>query len=90
MDTILSDTILIISFGILLLALVIAFARLYMGPTVHDRITAMDLIASVVMGFVLIYSVLVNKTIYFDIAIIISLVSFIGTVAISTYLKLKK
>ena len=79
-----------ISFSMLLLALIIAFFRLYTGPTVNDRITALDLIASIVMGFILVYSLLIRKALYFDIAIIISLVSFIGTIAISTYLKQKR
>lgn len=79
-----------ISFSMLLLALIIAFIRLYNGPTVNDRITALDLIASIVMGFILVYSVLIRKALYFDIAVIISLVSFIGTIAISTYLKQKR
>jgi multicomponent Na+:H+ antiporter subunit F len=39
------------------------------------------------MGFIVVYSVLIEKDIYLDLAIIISLISFIGTVAVSTYLK---
>ncbi len=79
--------ILIVAFAMLLASLILAFARLMKGPSVNDRIAAMDVIAVVVMGFVLVYSVLINNSIYFDIPIIISLISFIGTVAISTYLK---
>jgi len=86
----LHSTLLYISFAILLLSMVITFIRLSAGPTVNDRVTAMDLIASITMALILIYSVLVKNRHYFDIAIIISLVSFMGTVAISTYLKLKK
>jgi multicomponent Na+:H+ antiporter subunit F len=78
------------AFAFLLIALVLTFLRLVRGPSVNDRIAAMDLTASIVMGFVLVYSVLVKKEIYFDIAIVISLISFIGTVAISTYLRLKQ
>jgi multicomponent Na+:H+ antiporter subunit F len=37
-----------------------------------------------------VYAVLVKNAIYFDAAIIISLISFIGTIAISTYLKQRK
>ena len=77
-------------FGMLLLAFVLAFIRMLKGPDMSDRIVAMDLIASVTMAFILSYSVLVQKAIYFDIVIVISLISFIGTVAISTYLKQKK
>jgi len=79
-----------IAFAFLLIALVLAFLRLVRGPTVNDRIVAMDLTASIIMGFILLYSVLIRKAFYFDIAIVISLISFMGTVAISTYLKLKR
>ena len=85
-STLLNITFLLV-FGMLLLAFVLAFIRMLKGPDMSDRIVAMDLISSVTMAFILSYSVLVNKAIYFDIVIVISLISFIGTVAVSTYLK---
>jgi len=87
MESTVPAIVLLIAFSLLLASLVLAFARLLRGPSINDRIAAMDLIASVVMGFVLVYSVLINKSIYIDIPVIISLISFIGTVAVSTYLK---
>ena len=79
-----------IAFALLLIALVLAFFRLVRGPTVNDRIVAMDLTASIIMGFILLYSVMIRKAFYFDVAIVISLISFMGTVAISTYMKQKQ
>lgn len=90
MESTFTNIIIFAAFAMLLLTFGLAFYRLVKGPSVSDRIVAMDLIASVTMGFILIYSVLINKAIYFDIVITISLISFIGTVAISTYLKQKK
>lgn len=89
MESTFVNTMMILSFGALLLALVITMVRLFRGPSSSDRIISLDLVASVVMGFILLYSVLVNKGIYFDIAIVISLISFIGTISISIYLKQK-
>ena len=80
---------LIIAFSALLLALVLAVIRLIRGPKHANMIVALDLIASIVMGYILLYTILTNKVVYFDIAIIISLISFMGTVAISIYLKQK-
>jgi multicomponent Na+:H+ antiporter subunit F len=80
---------LIIAFIFLLLALVLAVIRLIRGPEPANMIVALDLIASIVMAYILIYTLFVNKAIYFDVAIIISLISFMGTVAISNYLKQK-
>jgi multicomponent Na+:H+ antiporter subunit F len=87
MEYSISIVVLIITFSFLLTALVLAFMRLLKGPSVNDRIAAMDVIAIVVMGFIIVYSVLIEKDIYLDLAVIISLISFIGTVAVSTYLK---
>ena len=78
-----------IAFGLLLLAFVFALLRLFRGPSSSDQIVALDLIASIVMGFILLYSLLVDREIYFDIAIIIAMISFLGTIAISIYLKQK-
>ena len=89
MEDTIPTMVLFIAFSMLLAAMALSFVRLLRGPSVNDRIAAMDLIASVVMGFVLVYSVLINQSIYFDIPVILSLISFFGTVAVSTYLKQK-
>lgn len=79
----------LLAFGILLLAFVFALIRLIRGPSSSDQIVALDLIASIVMGFILLYSLLVEKEIYFDVAIVIAMISFLGTIGISIYLKRK-
>lgn len=76
--------------GFLLIAFFISLYRLVKGPTVNDRIVALDLIASIAMGFILVYAISSDKPIFFDVAISIALVSFMGTVGISTYLRPKK
>lgn len=87
MEYSISIVVIIITFSFLLASLVLAFIRLLRGPSINDRIAAMDVIAVIIMAFVLVYSVLINKAIYLDLPVIISLISFIGTVAVSTYLK---
>ncbi len=82
-------TVIIISMALLMAALIIGFIRLAKGPGVADRVVAFDLITLTVVGFILLYSVYDKNAIYFDIPIVIALVAFIGTVAISTYLNQK-
>ena len=90
MESTVLNIVLLPTFGMLLLAFILAFIRILKGPNMSDRTVAMDLIASITMAFILTYSILVQKAIYFDIVIVISLISFISTVAISIYLKQKK
>ncbi len=83
------ELILFIALGLLMLAMVLTLYRLLKGPTFNDQIAAMDLLASVIIGIILVYGMLINNRMYFDITIIIALVSFIGTIAISTFIKNK-
>jgi len=83
------NLVLILIFAMLVTAFALAFVRIVKGPTARDRIVALDLVTSITMGFILVYSVVIDNAMYFDIVIVISLISFIGTVAISTYLKQK-
>jgi multicomponent Na+:H+ antiporter subunit F len=75
------------AFSILLAALVLALISLIRSPETSNMIVALDLIAFIVMGYILVFSVVTGKGIYFDIAIVIALISFMGTVALSNYLK---
>ena len=79
-----------ICFAILILALIIALIRLTIGPTLNDRVSALDLLAIIIMGFILVYAILIDKQIYMDVVIILSLVSFMSTIAVSHYIKNKK
>ncbi|HKK68567.1 MAG TPA: monovalent cation/H+ antiporter complex subunit F [Bacteroidales bacterium] len=85
-----TNIILYVSLGILVISLFLVFIRMFKGPSIQDRVVALDLTASIAMGFILIYGVMKDNAIYFDIPVIIALISFIGTVAISTYLKRKE
>ena len=84
------NIVMLVAGGFLLMAFFISLYRMVKGPTVNDRIVALDLIASIAMGFILVYSIASDKPIFFDVAIAIALVSFMGTVGMSTYLRTKK
>lgn len=81
------ENIAIIAFGVLVVAIALAFARLIIGPSLPDRIVALDLIASLSIGVVLTLVLFSGERVYLDITIFIALIVFIGTVAISKYLK---
>ena len=90
MHTGVQHILLILAFVSLLIAMVVALISLFKGPESSDRVIALDLIASIVVGYSLLFSILLKNTYYFDVAIVVTLVSFIGTIATSIYLKQKK
>ena len=72
---------------ILGLALVIAFIRLVKGPTLPDRIVAMDLFGVLVVGVIVVLAGSSGIRATLDAAIVIALVSFLGTIAYATYVE---
>ena len=60
--------------------------RIANGPTATDRMVAIDILGTVVVGFVAIIMVLSGKTYLLDVALVWALVSFVGTLALAKYL----
>ncbi len=73
--------------GILGLSLLICFVRLYLGPTLADRIVAMDLLAIVTVGIIVVSAASSGQAGSLDVAIMIALVGFLGTVAYAWYVQ---
>lgn len=72
---------LIFSFACLTLALGLNLWRLFKGPSVGDRIVALDtMVINAIAIIVLIGIVNGNKT-YFEAALLLAMVGFVGTVA---------
>ena len=69
------------------LALLIAFIRLAKGPTLPDRIVAMDLFGVLVVGLIVVLAGSTRVSAMLDAAIVIAMIGFLGTVAYATYVE---
>jgi multicomponent Na+:H+ antiporter subunit F len=79
------DTVIELALLALAVALVLTFARLVRGPSLMDRVVALELIASLVAGIVAVYAIGVDDPALIDVAIALALVAFLGAVAFSRY-----
>lgn len=79
-----------IAMGFLFLSFIFSLFRLLKGPSLQDRVVALDLIASVVAGIILVYMIWAGEKRYLDIVIVLSLIVFMGTVAIARFLNKNK
>ena len=68
-------------------ALLVAFIRLVKGPTLPDRIVAMDLFGVLVVGLIVVLAGWSGVRATLDAAIVIALVGFLSTVAYATYVE---
>lgn len=69
------------------LALFLAFVRLVRGPTLPDRVVALDLMGVLAVGMIAAYAVATNQPVLLDPATVLALVGFLSTVAFAQYLK---
>lgn len=76
-----------ISQYMLLLAMTLALVRVVRGPSLPDRIIALDLLASVVVGILCIHAIRSNEYVYLTAGIALALISFIGTVALALFIR---
>lgn len=76
-----------ISIVIIGISLILIFIRLAYGPTIEDRIVALDLLAANAIGFVAVYAIQNKSTAFLDVGIIVALLAFLGTVAFAYYLE---
>lgn len=81
----LSATILV-AFVCIATALVLNFWRLFAGPSLPDRILALDTMAINTIALLVLLGIHQNLTEFFEAALLIAMMGFIGTVALCKYL----
>ena len=72
---------------ILSIAILLLFVRFLIGPRIADRVIALDLLITTGIGIIAMYSIVTNQPTFLDIAMILALIAFLGTVAFSYYLE---
>ena len=73
------------SLGILTLALLLTIYRIITGPSLLDRILALDMLIAVVLGYIVVIALRTGFMLYLDIAIALGLVGFLSTVAFARF-----
>lgn len=79
----------LLSLVLLGLALIVSLVRIVIGPSLSDRVLALDLLTVVAMGFVGVIAVRTKLWLYLDIAIALALLGFLATVALARYVLLR-
>lgn len=81
-ETLLSAS--LILFGI---AIVITFIRIIIGPTFPDRVIAMDVIGVNLISVIAIISIIYQTHVFYDVILILGILSFISTISYSRFLE---
>ncbi len=74
-----------VSLLLILLGLAVAFIRLAKGPSLADRVVALDMMTVTIISFCGVYAVFMDEPSFLDVAIVLALVGFLATVALARY-----
>ncbi|MBZ0134834.1 MAG: pH regulation protein F [Planctomycetes bacterium] len=72
---------------ILLFAILLVLVRAFIGPTVYDRILAMNTMGTKTVIFVALLGFITRRPEFLDIALLYAILNFLGTIAILKYVK---
>lgn len=71
---------------LLALAMACSSIRLFLGPRAQDRVVALDALYVNAMLLLLAFGIRTGSNLYFEIALVIALLGFVGTVALAKFL----
>jgi multicomponent Na+:H+ antiporter subunit F len=74
-----------LSLLLILIGLAVAFVRLAKGPSLADRVVALDMMTVTIISFCGVYAVFMDEPSFLDVAIVLALVGFLATVALARY-----
>ncbi|WPC06397.1 K+/H+ antiporter subunit F [Pseudomonas benzenivorans] len=80
------DYVIPLCLAIMGLALMLTLARLIKGPDMPDRILALDTLYINAIALLVLFGVWLGSKLYFEAALLIAVMGFIGTVAVAKYL----
>lgn len=80
------ELVLPIAFVLVSIALILSFYRLVIGPDVPDRILALDTLYINSIALLILLGLQLGSALYFEAALLIAVMGFVGTVAFSKYL----
>jgi multicomponent K+:H+ antiporter subunit F len=75
-----------VTLGLYAAAMGIGLARLFRGPSAQDRVLAMDFVYVVGMLVMLVLAIRYNSEMYFEGALLMGLLGFVGSVAMAKFL----
>jgi multicomponent Na+:H+ antiporter subunit F len=77
----------LVALTMLALAAGLTFIRLVKGPTLPDRVIAIDLIGVVLVCVLVLMAGVTTQGAFLDVAMVVALISFVGTVAYARYIE---
>lgn len=76
-----------VSFAALSIGMVLTMVRLVRGPSLPDRVVALDLLTILGLGMLALYAMATENAAYLDVGIVLTLVTFLATISFAYYIE---
>ncbi|WP_081208539.1 cation:proton antiporter [Salegentibacter sediminis] len=83
----LNDYIYYVILPVLAFSILLIFYRFFKGPSIVDKIIALDLLITTGIGIIAVYSIVHGRSTFMDTAMILALIAFLSTVAFSYFIE---
>ncbi len=80
------NTVIVIAMFLFGLAITLNLVRLVQGPSLPDRILALDTMYINAIALLVLFGIYQESSLYFEAALLMAVMGFVGTVALSKYL----
>ncbi|NAZ35280.1 monovalent cation/H+ antiporter complex subunit F [Rubellimicrobium sp. CFH 75288] len=74
-----------VGLGLILIASALAFVRVARGPSLLDRVMALDMMAIALVSFCALLAIRTEVRAFLDIAVVLALVGFLSTAALARF-----
>ncbi|EZQ18547.1 K+/H+ antiporter subunit F [Pseudomonas sp. G11-1] len=78
--------VIILCLGMISVAMLLNLLRLFKGPDLPDRVLALDTLYVNAIAMIILMGLLLRSNLYFEAALLIAVMGFVGTVAVAKYL----
>lgn len=72
--------------GGITVSIVLSAYRVFRGPTIPDRVVALDNISTNLVAAIIVYSIYIRSVLYTDVALVLAILAFLSTVAAARFL----
>jgi multicomponent Na+:H+ antiporter subunit F len=83
----LAESILLAAAALIFLGALLGVLRLLLGPTVVDRVVAVDMLTVMSISIMSLYALVAGRVIYLDAALVYGVLSFLAVIAVARYLE---
>ncbi len=80
-------TVLAVTIGALLVIMLLALTRALAGPTVYDRVLAMNMFGTKTVLMIAVYGIFTETTNLIDLSIFYALINFVGVIAVLRFVE---